>query len=260
MFPSHDREEKAKEDTEGKLPSYIDDLKSISAFSEREFKTVEEAEQGVKEYVQMQEAKDKKLMDILSNNPEITGIIGDLAKGKDATQSVKDHFEDLFNDEAPKPGDDGYDTYVIEKAERRKAKALENERQQKRAENMEKSIKSAAKFVQSKELPQDKAEEYFGTLDKYMNDLTSGVVNEEFLDLVYKGLNYDKLKDENKKAVEDAEKRGETRAMNRKITLTKRQPKGDGLAKVKRNVSRKIGNQVQYASQTAKDFEDFLGG
>lgn len=247
-----DSEEKETEKPE-ELLDIVNDLQGLEMFKDRKFESNEEAVEGMREYIRVQEDTNKKLTDILTNNPELTGVLTDLAQGKKPEDAIKKHFEDLFDEEAPKPGDDGYEDYVAKKIEKRKALEAENERKKMIAKNQQSSVDNAIKFVKSKNLPQDRAQDFFGKVDKYIQDLTSHVVTDEFLDLLYKGQNYDK-------AVKDAEAKGEIKGANRKITLEKRAPKGDGLRRVKRNVPREIKNEVAYENEDAKLLADFLRG
>lgn len=246
--------EKANEESKEKpLPGFVDKLKDIEYFSRQKLESAEAWENATVAYIEQAEQTNQTLTKVLNDNPQLAAVIVDMANGKDAGQTLKKHFEDMFNEEVPESGTPEYDEYVIKKHQRQEALKKEQERQGQVGVNMQKSVDDAARFVKAKNLNESQAKEFFSELDKHMQDVHNGILSQDLLDLVYKGKNYEKdLQTETKKA--------EIRGANRKIKLEKSQPKGDGMRRVTRHAAKEIKKEVQYESDEAKMLDEVLNG
>lgn len=252
-----DLEEGKEEDKpEGVLPEFVDELKGLKYFEGHELDSPEKIQESLMGYVRTAEKTNEKLVGILNDNPELAKVMVDLSKGIDPAEAIKDHFSELFNDEdAPDPSDPEYRSYLEKQIKAKDAKKAaikaEQERQTELVKNSEESKRKAQEFVKSKGWDDKQADRFFGDLNKIFVEATNLKVSDTLMELITKGYTRDE-------DVSSAERLGETKALNRKITLVKSKPVGDGLKRVKRHESNQIKSDVTYKTKEAKELEEFL--
>lgn len=149
----------------------------------------------------------------LNNNPEASfhqilfKVVGD-EKG----QIIPDKNEDP----------EAYADYVLAKKEREKeAEAAKKQQEQ----NVEASKKAVDKFREQNDFAEQDVNNIMKKAHEMIQNISKGKVTEEFLDIMAKGMNYEK-------AVDEASKEAETRGRNTAATKHRRQKKGDGLPKL----------------------------
>jgi hypothetical protein len=167
----------------------------------------------------------KALMEIFDAEPEVAEVLKDMVKGASFREAIARHFapDELMPGEGD-PDEEGWKR----NAESRSKKLAENEEtNKKRAENDDFTMKEIKDFAKDNNLEPDKAEEILGKIGEELDNVYSGKISRNFLNLMYKGFNHED-------DVKNAEATGKIAGKNEKIEIKKEnKPVGDGLPSIK---------------------------
>lgn len=163
----------------------------------------------------------KQLAVLLDGNPELAGLIQDIAKGASLAEAVARNIGDV----APADGDPDYRAWEQARQERESRVAKSEEFINNVTANQEASIRIIDQFVSDNDLSDEETASLLDNVEATLTDALHGKISPEFLAVIYKAMNRDK-------DVADAEKIGEAKAKNKE---KKKEPTGDGIPKPKSN-------------------------
>ncbi len=252
---------KAEDDTEGKtteIPeALVEALSSVPALADKKFETAEEAIEATVQYIEQTQAAQNELVGLMNKNPALIKLIQDLGTGVNLGDSIKAHFPELFEVGELEPGDEGYKEYIeqmtIKRLQREDQIKKEEEAKVRKIQNMEKSAKDAASIAKKYNLSESDSKEFFANLNSAVAEMGEGYLSAKFMETYIKGLRFER-------ELADAERRGEVKGANRKIILSRKDRKDDGIRRVKVHTPSPIKSQVVYANESAKKLDEFLGG
>lgn len=174
-------------------------------------------------YHDNQEAN-KKVMEVLEDQPEIGEIIRDMAKGATFSEALARHID--VEGLQPAEGDPDFEVWDQARKERKKRQKAAKEFEVTLSKNRQSSVKNIETFREEKKLSEDDMGKFTLALQKTLEGVMDGHITQDFLNLMYKALNFEV-------AVTEAQKQGEVKGRNEKITAMKDTPKkGDGLPHV----------------------------
>lgn len=175
-----------------------------------------------------------KLAEIFEETPEMAQLARSLGSGKgflEALASVVD-LEQIVPDPAQDP--DGYRAYVRGQTERQAEDRRRQEESQKRSDqiaaNQTQTKKTVESFIEQKNLSKDDWKSMGEQIDGFVSDAVEGKFSPQFLDLIHKGLNYEK-------AVSEARQQGEIAGKNAAAQNIQKRKAGDGLPSPQRRAA-----------------------
>lgn len=183
----------------------------------------------------------ESIVSLFENHSEFAALARELSKDKDVgfKQAL---FRVIGEDEESqtvvpnkKKDPEGYAEYMLAKKEReREAQAEENKKKQ----NLSQSDKVVKKFRDQNDFGDEDVNNIMNKAHEMITNISQGKVTEEFLDIMAKGMNYEKAIEKN---TQEAEKRGRNEGAKRR----KKSDKGDGIPKPssKGGSSRKSGKK-----------------
>lgn len=180
-------------------------------------------------YITKNKEANKKMLEVLEQNPQIITYIQHLDKGMDAEEAlVRSHEMDKiierYNniDEAP---DD--DKLKVAKSEKQKKYQERKQKKESFDNNLKESAKVMKDFVKAEKMDDVNAKMFYGKIDEAFKSLNQGQVTTELLSMLKKGLAFEV-------AVEEAKTEGEIKGKNEKIEAKKEteKPKGDNVPKI----------------------------
>ncbi len=182
---------------------------------------------AIEEYDAYRESHYKRLYDdqerlckLFMSNPRIGAFISDVAGGEDVLVACVRYFgKDMLNC----ADDEGLMNEVRKANDEYTARMSRfNELDAQMRENLQRSTRSMERFQAEKGMSDEEFERYLDRVYHLCNHVFMGELNEEVLGLLFKGLNYDQ-------DLSCAEREGEVRGRNARITFEKRDRRGDSL-------------------------------
>lgn len=246
-------EETSEETTEETTEETEDELDDITSYIEplqeyvpegTEIKSKEDYQNFVKGFVQTYKEKEKLLndeveangilIDLFENHPQLAQLARTLGKNNEQTfqQALFTVLgeEEIIPDKAKDP--EAYADYLVAKKEREnQANAIKTEFDN----NLTESEAVIESFRESNSFDKKTVETIMTKANTYLKEAQKGKITREFLDVMAKGLNYEKAV---QKAAEEAKVEGKNEAANK----AKQQKKGDGLPKPKNSSGGKPAN------------------
>ena len=198
--------------------------KAKEMFPNKKFEDEASVYQAMLDYKKNNDEANRRVMEVLTDQPEVGEIIKELANGATFEEALALHVDV----EALKPSEGEPDRDVWKEArKKRKEKAKELEKAQKEIEaNIAKSGEAMETFRKAKEMTEDETNTFAQAAHEVIKDIQQGLLTDKFLDFMYKGLSWDG-------ALEESRKQGEVKGRNEKIVADKsKKTSGDGLPKV----------------------------
>ncbi len=161
-----------------------------------------------------------KLCNLFMSNPRIGAFISDVVGGEDVLVACVRYFgKDVLNCAE----DEGLMNEVRKANDEYTARMSRfNELDAQMRENLQRSTRSMERFKQAKGMSDEAFEQFLDRIYHLCNHVFMGELNDEVLNLLFKGLNYDQ-------DLSCAEQEGEVRGRNTRITFEKRDRRGDSL-------------------------------
>ena len=189
----------------------------------KEFKTDEEYEAALADYLEQQEAAGRSISDILFENPELAEILTDIGKGYSFKQALLKHFgPDDFEANYNEPDADE----LRQIAEGRRVKIRESEeRIARRDENVATSQTTFDNFVNQQGWDEEKQQEFLRWLEEVVVGLSeNGIITEGTLKKLSSAFEFEEK-------IEEARQDGVIAGKNEKIETarTRKSTSIDGL-------------------------------
>jgi hypothetical protein len=169
----------------------------------------------------------ERILKLFESNPELGDIIHDMDKGSSFTEAIARNVDI----DSIKPYDDEPDYDGWEKAKKERLQKLDERKKQKADydKNLDVSIKTFEDFGKKKNWTPEQAKEFTGKIDNVMQELSKGIISENFMVMMDRALNY--VSD-----VQEAAETGEIKGRNTQIEVKRDaalKKDGDGLPDVK---------------------------
>lgn len=241
-------EDTKTEEKEIGIPQYAETL--LNLYPGEKIENKDEAEGLLMKHLENEQNVTNQLGEIIKGNPELSDVLKDMMQNKtDFMTAITTHLD--IEGSKPVPGDDNYEQYIEQKILRKQQKEQEKQRLTILEENKKSSAEVANSYVKDKGLDTNTRSEFFGKIDAVVQSLNQGKVDDQMLDIFFKGMNYEK-------DIAVAEKKGEIIGANKKIFTVKRKEQAV-MPKVASNNALKAKSGREYANDSAKKLDSFLG-
>lgn len=211
---------------------------------DREVKTKEDFTQALsdfsKQYREEIEANES-LVNLFENHSEFGALARELNKNPDASfhqalyRVIGDGEQNIVPDKKEDP--EAYAEYMIAKKEREREEARA---QKEKEQNLQTSEQAVKKFRETNDFGEQDINNIMSKAHEMIQSISKGKVTEEFLDIMAKGMNYEK-------AMEETSKEAERKGRNAGATKMRKKKKGDGIPKLsgKGGSSKKSGKKAE---------------
>lgn len=199
-------------------------------FPDEKFKTEEDYSKArdtlYEQYGNIQEElnETKKTTDqiakVLTDNPEMQGIIKALNKGVSVRAALIEAGFAPSDFEVLEDDDDAEDM-IEAQVNAREQKRLKEQQEKEVQENMQQS----EKLIEQLQIDDSQKEKLYEKVNTVFQDFIKGKITDDTLNMFSKALNFDK-------EIEKASEQAARRVRNEKIQLTKKRKTGDGLPKL----------------------------
>ena len=241
-------EDKQTEEKEIGIPQYAETL--LNLYPGEKIDNKDEAEGLLMKHLENEQNVTNQLGEIIKGNPELSDVLKDMMQNKtDFMTAITTHLD--IEGSKPVPGDDNYEQYIEQKVLRKQQREQEKQRHAVLEENKKSSAEVANSYVKDKGFDANTKSEFFNKIDSVVQNLNQGKVDDQMLDIFFKGMNYEK-------DVAVAEKKGEIIGANKKIFTIKRKEQV-AMPKVASNNALSSKSGQQYANDSAKKLDAFLG-
>lgn len=180
-----------------------------------------------KKTLESERESQQKLYDVLDNSDETVQLLRQMANGKDFFEALSSIVDIEARLSEMKEDDPEKYKQVLKEQAKREAR-LEQEEQQRQkleqdyADNESASQENITTFQKEKEFDNTQKEEFLGSINKHFANIVHGKVTPDFLQVMYRGLQYEK-------DVEQAKEKGKIEGKNEKINAERQKKMGDGL-------------------------------
>ena len=190
------------------------------------------------------------IIDIFNEHDEVRGFMRDLLEGADLMTAIARNMD--ADKIVPPDGDPDTEKWNKARQERLDKKKQREESTKAIIANQQESGRILSEFAEENKFSREDMKTMVSTIDPMLADLAQGKVTKEFLNILRKGLEYEK-------AVESTAKKTEMRVKNEKIIAKKKAaPKGDGLPHPSSGGAVPTGKQeVKPQTWVDKAFEKF---
>lgn len=228
-------EEEEEDDGTWYPPAYIDSLQQLS---NRALNSRDEVDEAVAMQLQIINNLNNMVNLAYQNNPELKPVLEDVIQGKMSFSAALAAHLDI-KDLIPDKDTPEYDSYVERKILMKQEQAEAARRQQMLVENQRRGAEVVRGFLSSKGMDENRSRAFLHKTNNLIQNFNNGNVTEEFLETMFKGLEYDT-------AVATAEKRGEVKGKNAIIikkrkgitpTMVVSRGKGNLAGKVKKSLA-----------------------
>jgi len=241
-------EDTKTEEKEIGIPQYAETL--LNLYPGEKIESKDEAEGLLMKHLENEKNVTNQLGEIIKSNPELSDVLKDMMQNKtDFMTAITTHLD--IEGSKPAPGDDNYEQYVEQKILKKQQKDQEKQRLAVLEQNKKSSAEVANSYVKEKGFDTNTRSEFFNKIDAVVQSLNQGKVDDQMLDIFFKGMNYEK-------DIAVAEKKGEIIGANKKIFTIKRKEQAV-MPKVASNNALKAKSGQQYANDSAKKLDAFLG-
>ena len=241
-------EDAKTEEKEIGIPQYAKTL--LNLYPGEKIENNDEAEGLLMKHLENEQNVTNQLGEIIKSNPELSDVLKDMMNNKtDFMTAITTHLD--IEGSKPVPGDDNYEQYVEQKILKKQQKEQEKQRLAVLEQNKKSSAEIANSYVKEKGFDTNTRSEFFTKIDAVVQSLNQGKVDDQMLDIFFKGMNYEK-------DIAVAEKKGEIIGANKKIFTIKRKEQAV-MPKVASNNALKAKSGQQYANDSAKKLDAFLG-
>ncbi len=212
----------------------------IEHYPDRRFESEDDVYDALDEYAShLSEHYDKMLSDhnrltgLMCNNPRVGAFIADVADGEDALVACVRYF----GKELLECSDDKQKMYAIKRANDEFVERSRNFRELEAAmqRNVDKSARSIERFMRSKKMENSDLEDFLDRVFHVCQHVFAGDLNEDILELLYKGLRYDT-------DLTCAEHAAEVKGRNRRIMMERRDAVGDSISDTRNSAAREKGS------------------
>lgn len=224
------------------------------AFPEQETETPEQVQEQIAGLIEDSEnlaeerEANQKVYEIFENSEEMVQLARKMDQGHGFLESLAltvDLEQTLSGLEEDDP--EKYKEVMKAQAKREAERERQQKEQEKRQEEFEKNEEASqeiiAEFQSDKEISDEEKDEFLGTINNYFENLVKGKITPEFLEVAWKGLNFES---ELEKAKEQARIEGK----NEKIEAEKTKKSGDNLPDI--NTGKSKDNDDPDASRGKK--------
>ena len=217
-------EGEAKEGEEGEEPAaehttkYDDYLaKTVPGMK---FETREAKETHILERLEKEDEANARIKAVFEAHPETVETLVWLEQNQDKNVTLIDAIMattgiDDIETLKPKPGEEGYDAYIIKANQAKEDKIKQKERLEAQQGNYVKSVQSVNNVIANKKLSKEQGEALFKEIDKDIAEFSNAIWSERYIESKLKGLNYDI-------AVQAARATGETEGLNKRIVIKRK--------------------------------------
>ena len=242
-----DKKEEEKVEEIG-IPQYAETL--LNLYPNEKIDSKDEAEGLLMKHLENEQNVTNQLGEIIKGNPELSDVLKDMMNNKtDFMTAITTHLDVEGN--KPVPGDDNYEQYVEQKILRKQQQEQEKKRLSVLEQNKKSSAEVANSYVKEKGFDTNTRSEFFNKIDTVVQSLNQGKVDDQMLDIFFKGMNYEK-------DIAVAEKKGEIIGAIKKIFTIKRKENA-AMPKVASNNALKAKSGQTYVNDSAKKLDAFLG-
>jgi hypothetical protein len=126
------------------------------------------------------------------------------------------------------------------KIEREQAQKEHQKQQAKLQKNMEESNRALVEFQTKEGFDEKTKTDLVSLMSKIHSEILDGLVTNETLSIFAKALNYEKVVEESKAKIKQAEEAGEIKGMNKKIAIERQKKQGDGLPNLNGPISKEL--------------------
>ncbi len=202
------------------------------AFPDREFKSDEDYDKGMEEYLDELEGykergtmANQKLIALFESEPQVGDVVRDMINGATFREALARHMspEDLTAVE----GDPDFEGWNKNKATREESLNKRKAKQEEYAKNLEFSQQAIEEFAKENDMDDESAGKFLARFDSMLADINSGKISKDVLMTIKKAWDYDN-------DITTAREQGELAGKNKNIVAQKEaaKPKGDGLPKI----------------------------
>jgi len=202
------------------------------AFPDREFKSDEDYDKGMEEYLDELEGykergtmANQKLIALFESEPQVGDVVRDMINGATFREALARHMspEDLTAVE----GDPDFEGWNKNKAIREESLNKRKAKQEEYAKNLEFSQQAIEEFAKENDMDDESAGKFLARFDSMLADINSGKISKDVLMTIKKAWDYDN-------DITTAREQGELAGKNKNIVAQKEaaKPKGDGLPKI----------------------------
>lgn len=200
----------------------------LSRFPDRRFESDEDVFDALDEYdsflsehYERMLGDHNRLTELMYSNPRVGAFIADVAEGEDALVACVRYFGEELLDKST-------DAEKMQAIRRANDEYVERHRAYRELEeamrgNVEKSARAIERFKQRKKMSEDELEEFMDRIFHMCQHVFVGDLNEDVLELLYKGLHYET-------DLSCAEHAAEIKGRNRRILLERRDAVGDRVS------------------------------
>lgn len=180
---------------------------------------------SLEEYKKNSEASNKQIIDLIESEPELAAVLRDMMKGMTLREALARNVD--TDSLIGMDGDPDWD--AISKHKQERLSRLEENRkwQSQIEENQQKTIEAVQNFAASKELDEEKLNDFIGYVSAMLEKAFNTYLDEETLDRLYQSYSY-------KTDVSQAEELGYVKGKNEKISGMRKEKasSSDGLPKM----------------------------
>jgi hypothetical protein len=213
--------------------SYRDLAKELAP--DADYKSDAEAAEAIKSYIKttqeerkVTEEQNKIFTEIFENAPDVISLLRMLKEGASFTEALPYIIDP--EELKPKEGDPEWANWKKAKDHRDKEKAKQQRKADEIKRNLDDSYKSMDAYFAKRNLPKDVQTKFLTTIDAIVSEISNGMIKEETLERLEKGLIFDTKIQE---AATKAEIKGRNDAIKEKIQKEVVPKKGDLLPNIK---------------------------
>lgn len=230
-----DQEDDAGKDDDDEVQGleFIKEATSELLGEEHKFEKPEDYQQAVEKVVSKYKETEEqlnseyetnqKLINAFENNPEFKEVAKGMVNGKSFNEALFSvvNPDQMIPDKQKEP--EKYAEYLAGKKERERAEA---DRKQRLDENLKKTKSEIDSFKENQSLEESEAKGIIKKADEIANNVMQGLLTNDMLSLIHKGLNYDKAVEA---AREEAKQEGAKQGRSETRKRRQKDRQGDGL-------------------------------
>lgn len=225
-----------------KMKNRMPDVNFDSEDPEERYSAFDKYDEDVQEQLGKYKESDSKLKELFAKDPRFATFMSDVVGGGSPSTSFVKYFG---KDVLDMSGDEEQMAKLNESNQEYLNRVAEsNKLRQEQEKNMESSAQDMSDFKSEKNMSDEDFESFIDECYKVVEGALMGKIDKSFLEIMYKGLNYEK-------DLQDAATAGVIEGRNQKIDETLRKKDGDGIPNL--NTGGKGGTKKP-AIPTKRDF------
>lgn len=182
------------------------------AFPDKKIESEEDAYVELLNYQKENDAANQRVMQVLTGAPQLMEIIKELDSGASFVEALALHVD--LDDIIPQEGEPDREAFKKAKEKRiKQAKEIQDLRNT-IENNLATSTKTLEKFRTEKKMSEEEVSNFTTAAHQVIKDVQDGLITDQFLDFMFKGLKWEA-------ALEESRKQGEIKGKNKNIKAQK---------------------------------------